>query len=234
MKEEERKRINNMEEIWKDIEGYENKYQVSTEGNVRSLNYNNTGKPQKLKVKINKYGFVEVKLSKNNKTKDFMVARLVAQAFIPNNANKPLVTHKDNNKLNNRATNLKWVYDSESKFLMYFNGNRIIGKSSGNKISYRGKPYKNYSALAKDYNMTPRQLIRRINRGWTLQEAIGIKVDINNCGGKPLYYKYNGRELTLEQISEITGISKKVISKRLSRKWGIEEAAEIPVGRRKQ
>lgn len=51
-------------EIWGDIKGFEGKYQVSTEGNVRSLNYNNTGQIKNLKKKINKYGFAEVKLSK--------------------------------------------------------------------------------------------------------------------------------------------------------------------------
>ena len=68
-----------MEEIWKDIEGYEGKYQVSNMGNVRSLNYNNTGKPRNLKQKINRYGYNEVKLSKFNKTKNFLVSTLVAK-----------------------------------------------------------------------------------------------------------------------------------------------------------
>ena len=48
-------------EIWKDILGYEGKYQVSNTGKVRSMNYNNTGKIRELKLKLNKYGYYEVK-----------------------------------------------------------------------------------------------------------------------------------------------------------------------------
>ena len=140
-----------MEEIWKDIKGYENKYQVSNQGNVRSLNYNHTEKPRNLKLKINKYGFAEVKLSKNNKTKDFMVARLVAEAFIPNPENKPQIMHISKDGTNNNVTNLKWAYNSEIKFHMYKKGSRKIGKPSIYTISYKGKRYKNYNDLAKDY-----------------------------------------------------------------------------------
>lgn len=137
-----------MKEIWKDIPGYEGKYQVSNLGNIKSLNYNNTNKEKILKTKTNKFGFLEVKLSKNNKPKDFMVARLVAETFIPNLANKPKVMHKSINKTDNSVKNLKWVYESEVKFNMYKKGSRKVGISSGNKISYKGGKYKNYSELA--------------------------------------------------------------------------------------
>lgn len=113
-----------MKEEWKDIKGYENKYQVSNLGNVRSLNYNNTGKPKNLKQKLNKYNYLEVKLSKDNKTKDFMVERLVAQAFMPNSDETKVITHIDNNKINNEVSNLKWVSIQEAKYLAYKNGNR--------------------------------------------------------------------------------------------------------------
>lgn len=56
-------------EEWTDIKGYEGKYIISNTGKVVSLNYNNTGKPKESKLKINKYGYNEVKLSKNNKAK---------------------------------------------------------------------------------------------------------------------------------------------------------------------
>lgn len=222
-----------MEEIWADILGYEGKYQVSTEGNVRSLNYNNTHKIQNLKIKINHLGYREVKLSKNNKTKDFMVARLVAQAFIPNPKKCELVTHKDNNKLNDNVNNLKWVYTSEAKYLMYKNGNRKIGKASKYKITFKNKRYKKYSEIAKDYNMKPSQLMSRLNKGWSINEATEIKVDHKNCGGKPYYYKYYESFMTLKQISNITGVSAKLINKRLNNGWNIYEAAEIMKGERR-
>ena len=119
-----------MEEIWKDIKGYEGKYQVSDQGNVMSLNYNNTGKPRLLKIKINRCGFCEVVLSKDNKPKTYMVARLVAEAFIPNPRRCNLVVNKDNNKLNNSVENLKWAYLSEARYMTYKKGNRK-GKQIG-------------------------------------------------------------------------------------------------------
>ena len=116
-----------MEEIWKDIEGYEGRYQVSNLGRVRSLdrlvpaacalskgkqvvNYLRKGKiltdhwagPKGCKYKY-------VGLSKYDKPKYFRVHRLVACAFIPNPDNLPEVNHIDEDKSNNRADNLEWV-----------------------------------------------------------------------------------------------------------------------------
>lgn len=144
-----------MEEVWKDIKGYENKYQVSNLGNVRSLNFNNTRKPGNLKIKINHLGFSEVKLSKNNKTKDFMVARLVAEAFIPNNNNRPEVMHISKDKQDNSVDNLRWAYKSETRHNMYNKGSRKIGVPSGNKISYKRKGFKNFTCLAKKHRNKP-------------------------------------------------------------------------------
>lgn len=72
-----------MNEIWKDIKGYEGLYQVSNLGRVKSLNYLRTGKEQILKLNLEKWGYYTVKLS-NGTPKWFKVHRLVAQSFIPN------------------------------------------------------------------------------------------------------------------------------------------------------
>lgn len=214
-------------EIWGDIKGFEGKYQVSTEGNVRSLNYNNTGKMKNLKKKINKYGFAEVKLSKNNKAKDYMVARLVAEKFIPNPSKKPKVMHISIDKLDDSVENLKWAYDSEIKFNMYKKGSRKIGTPTDNKISYKGKAYKSYSSLARAYGIDGHNFLKRMARGWTLEEALEIPLN-EGGGGRPYFYNYYGKDMTLDQISKLTHIEKKVINKRLNRGWSLYEAAEIP------
>lgn len=97
-----------MIEIWKDIEGYEGVYQISSLGRVRSLNYNHTGEIKIIKLQDNGKGYLRAHLHKNNKTKKYMVHRLVAQAFIPNPDNLPFINHKDENSHNNTLNNLEW------------------------------------------------------------------------------------------------------------------------------
>lgn len=96
-----------MIEIFKDIEGYKG-YQVSNYGNVKSLNYNRTGKEKILKPTKNSDGYLQVSLHKDGKRKTCKVHRLVAQTFIENPNNLPQVNHKDENKQNNNVENLEF------------------------------------------------------------------------------------------------------------------------------
>lgn len=91
-------------EIWKDIKGYENLYQVSNFGNVKSF-YN---KSHLLKLKPDKYGYISVTLVKEKKKKRKRVHRLVAEAFIENTNNYLVINHIDGNKQNNNVNNLEW------------------------------------------------------------------------------------------------------------------------------
>lgn len=94
-------------EVWKDIPGYEGLYQISNIGNIRSLNYNQTGKVQRLKLDTHK-GYKKLCLYKNGRKKSHRVHRLVALAFIPNPNNLPYINHKDENRANNCVWNLEW------------------------------------------------------------------------------------------------------------------------------
>ena len=100
--------LNKMEEVWKDIEGYEGLYQISDCGRVRSLNYHSTGKPGYLKPRKSRKGYLRVVLCKNGDEKSFTVHRLVANAFLPNPGNLPQINHKDEIKTNNCVSNLEW------------------------------------------------------------------------------------------------------------------------------
>ena len=103
-------------EFWKNIKDYENLYQGSNLGRVRSFDRwvkSKNGslrfcKGRILKPGTNKDGYLQVDLWKNNKRKNFLVHRLVAQAFLDNPNNLPEVNHKDENKLNNSVENLEW------------------------------------------------------------------------------------------------------------------------------
>lgn len=104
-----------MREIWRDIEGYENLYQVSNLGRVKSLSrikFNGVGcyitKEIILKPCKDKDGYLYVQLSKEKVSKPHKIHRLVAKAFIPNPNNLPQVNHKDEVKYNNRIENLEW------------------------------------------------------------------------------------------------------------------------------
>lgn len=93
-----------MMEEWRDIAGYEGKYQVSNLGNVRNIKYHRSLKPRQTV-----FGYVRVALYDDaGKAKDYAVHRLVALAFIPNDHDLPCINHKNEDKRDNRAENLEW------------------------------------------------------------------------------------------------------------------------------
>lgn len=105
-----------MQEIWKDIVGYEGLYQVSNTGKVKMIGREKRlwhGAKTKINAKfLNQFvvcAYKKVKLRGfDGKTKMLSVHRLVATSFIPNPHNLPQVNHKDENKENNNVSNLEW------------------------------------------------------------------------------------------------------------------------------
>jgi hypothetical protein len=122
-----------MEEIWKDIQGYEGLYQVSNYGNVKSLareinrgNLPNRFQKEKLLKKCaGSNGYYVINLFKNKKSKTFTVHSLVALSFIGERTDID-INHIDGNKLNNTLSNLEYVSRRE---------NTCHGKSRKYKIA---------------------------------------------------------------------------------------------------
>lgn len=103
--------MNDMEK-WKSIPGYEGLYEVSSYGRVRSLErydrFNRKIVSKLLKPSYNTSGYYVVRLCNNGFMKSKLIHRLVAEAFIPNPDNLPMINHRDEDKTNNVADNLEW------------------------------------------------------------------------------------------------------------------------------
>lgn len=99
-------------EEWKDIPGYEGLYQISNTGKIKGLPrvtmQNQILKERILIPGVINNGYLQITLHKNGEHKNFLVHRLVANAFIPNPKNLPEVNHKDEDKTNCNADNLEW------------------------------------------------------------------------------------------------------------------------------
>lgn len=133
-----------MQEIWKNVVGYEGIYEVSNLGNVRSLDRTVPSKyidvtanikGKQLKPIKNKYGYLRVNLCNDSGRKSKFVHRLVAMAFIENPNNFPQINHKDENKLNNSVENLEWC--SAKYNCNYGSHNLLCSLHNRNK---KGKP----------------------------------------------------------------------------------------------
>ena len=105
-------------EEWRDVVGYEGRYQVSSMGRVKSLErkdrFGRTVKERILKSYINRYGYLLVALCAGGKQKTLNVHRLVCEAFLPRAEGKDAINHKDEDKTNNNVWNLEWVSHKEN------------------------------------------------------------------------------------------------------------------------
>ena len=158
--------------MWKDIKGYEGLYQVSDDGQVRSLGVSYYIRPNCLVQKKGKVllpeltkGYLRVQLRKDGYAKHYLVHRLVAEAFIPNPDNLATVNHKDENKVNNAVDNLEWMSNKDN--ILYGTGikRRSISKQKAiRQLSLEG------------------DLIKVWESAKTIQSELGInRSDICKC-----------------------------------------------------
>lgn len=101
-----------MEEIWKDVVGYEGLYKVNNLGKV----INSDGRIMKENYNSR---YIRVTLSKNGSSKKEYVHRIVAKAFVLNHFNYETVNHINENKHNNNVENLEWLTSRENTMKYY-------------------------------------------------------------------------------------------------------------------
>lgn len=119
-----------MIEQWLSVPNYDGYYEVSNLGNVRSVRYSQSGEviySRTLQPSTKERGYLGVVLSKQSDTKNHLVHRLVAMAFLPNPKHLIAVNHIDGNKTNNNVTNLEWCTDRDNLLHAY-----KIGLKKGN------------------------------------------------------------------------------------------------------
>ena len=176
-----------MEEVWKDVVGYEGLYEVSSLGRVRSVDrivaYRD-GRKRFFKSAIlqqrasttSKY--LSVPLYKDAKMKRHRVHRLVAEAFVPNPEEKPQVGHKDENYLNNAASNLEWVTIRENNSMPIHKA-RISGANNG----MYGRPMTDkQKEILRKANLgrvqTAEEKAKRVqSRGHVVTRRVGVECD---------------------------------------------------------
>lgn len=145
-----------MNEVWKPIVGFENDYDISNYGNVKSKK---RGKELIMRPVCNNKGYPRVVLSVKNKGYRRFVHRLVAEHFVDNPDNKPQVNHVDGDKKNNHASNLQWMTNQENRDHAIKRKLHACGENAGG-VKFTEKEALEIIRLYKTGNYTQSQLGR--------------------------------------------------------------------------
>lgn len=175
-----------MNEEWRDIPHYEGLYQVSNLGQIRSIDRvvrRCIGTTKMLKGIIlnplfQRNGYMFVILSKNGKTKRMAIHRAVALAFIPNPDNKSEVNHINEDKRDNRVSNLEWIT---------IHDNRCYGTRIERGIANRDQTGKKNGMFGRKGAMNPqsRKILQYDLSGNFIREYENIRIAAEMTNSNP-------------------------------------------------
>ena len=157
--------------MMKDITGYDGKYQINESGVIINKN------GHVMRSAVGNTGYLRTALEEPNSThrKNESIHRLVAQTFIPNPDNLPVVMHLDNDKLNNHVSNLKWGTQSD-------NVQQALADGRHPKAKHQMRVYRKPSAYEVYNEETGDSII--FNSRSELAEAIGYaEISLKNMVG---------------------------------------------------
>ena len=189
-----------MLEVWKDIKGFEGRYQISNKAEVKSLERQYFAKSKIvpmtipeiiLKSRTDKDGYLIVNLKKENKSHIRKIHRLVAENFIENKNNLPTVNHKNGIKTDNRIENLEW--------LSYADNNRH------RTVNLLAKPKLNADAI-KDIAKNCVAGVNHIEN----KNSISAFARKYNVTRGTIYDILSGKKLYLEKMLKTTDINKDI------------------------
>lgn len=191
--------FNIMQEIWKDIPGYEGYYQASNYGKIRNSQLHI------LSSRVGNAGYKMTSLQVSGKRKLWLVHRLICLTFIANNENKDFVNHKDCDKLNNNYNNLEWCTHSENMRHAYANG--LYDEAIEKRRITTGKMGRKYASINREMH---------IKHGFSTGIPI-VKLSLDNI---PLKIYSSAKEAKRDtKAHNILGCLKKQLKTSAGYKW---------------
>ena len=143
------------EEIWKDIPGYEGRYQASTHGRIRGLI---SGKILHPCIGSNGYYYVGLRKSpKSSNAKYQPVHHLIALTFLGERPDKAVICHGDGDKLNDSVDNLRYGSSRENHLDVYRQGGKYgkLTTEQAKDVKIRLANGETLSQIARDCSVTP-------------------------------------------------------------------------------
>lgn len=211
-------------EIWKEIEGYEGRYLVSSHGRVWSVRRQCVAGCHGRSVRWTgghlfrpgrtTCGYKQVVLCLGGGRATRLVHRLVLETFIglpPDSMVDVHAHHVDGNHLNNRLDNLTWIDAQEHR-----EGHHGVHKVDGKAAMI--------PTHARDHGLSPATVHWRLAQGMDLGAA--LKTPLRKEPNK--LYTYRGKEFTRRQLAELAGIPYRTLCRRLLAGHTIEDAVERP------